>query len=268
MGLFPKNAYEGPNWRRRHGEPKNRRQLFQCVLWDQFFSLIPVNLLYLLFWLPAIGWSMFCFLQLLTMDAQTQGQTMVALLNTWVVGLIPCLLPVAPARAGMALLMRNWAREEYTGVWSTFWKGVKDNWKGALPTSVVTALLPATLWSAYQLDQGVFFWVVCGVVALFLLAMQVFYVLLVTYDLKWRYHLKNAVLLLFLKLPTFVAVGLGNMAFVILFFLLNAIQPHKVYENLLFPVVYYCTVGLAVSELIGASLANMLCDRYFGEQTS
>ena len=50
MGFFPERMYEGMNWRRRHGEPKNRRQLFQCVFTDQFFSLIPVNLLYLVFW--------------------------------------------------------------------------------------------------------------------------------------------------------------------------------------------------------------------------
>ena len=33
-------------------------------------------------------------------------------------------------------------------------------------------------------------------------------------------------------------------------------------QNLLIPLVYYCIIGLAATELINASLANLLCDEH------
>lgn len=264
MGLFPKELYEGFSWRRRHGEPKTRVQLFQCVFIDQFFSLIPVNLFYLLFWLPALAWSAFCLLQAITFMQSENGTGFIATMNTWTLGLVPCLTIVGPARAGMARLMRDWAREEYCKVLPTFWKGMKENWLQTIPFSLMTGLFPMAVWSAYQLSGGadVLFWVVCGAFALFLLTMQVFYVLLVTYDLKTRHHFRNAVLMLFMHPLRFVLVQLGSLSFVIAYVILCLLSPGQVLQNLLIPLVYYCIIGLAATELINASLANLLCDEH------
>lgn len=274
MGLFPEKMYEGVNWRRKHGEPQNRRQLFQCVFTEQFFSLIPVNLLYLVFWLPAVIWSCVCLLQIVSAMQMDDGITVLSTLNVWTVGLIPCLTVIGPARAGMALLMRNWAREDYTPVLPTFWRGMRDNWKQTLLPSLLTASLPLALWLSYRIaggvgfsgGSGILFAVVCVAAALWLLAMQVYYVLLVTYDLRMRDHLRNSVLLLFLKLPTFVLVRVGCLFFVLLFIGFTLLQPSAGYKNLLIPVIYYSTVGLATTELAYASFANKLRDDYLNRE--
>lgn len=272
MGFFPERMYEGMNWRRRHGEPKNRRQLFQCVFTDQFFSLIPVNLLYLVFWLPAIAWTVLCVLQMVVSMQAEDGASFLRTANTWTVGLIPCLTLMGPVRAGMALLMRNWAREEYTPVWATFLKGLRENWKQTIPFSLLASVIPLAVWSAYQMaaagaqGTGILLFAVCAAAVLYLLAMQVFYVLLVTYDLRPRHHFRNAVLLMFMKLPAFLLIFLGSLFFVILGIVFTLFNPSAGYKNMLIPIVYYSTVGLTATELIYASFANKLCDDYFHQE--
>jgi len=107
MGLFPKQMFEGTNWRKKHGEPKNSRQLFQCVFTDQFFSLIPVNLLYLVFYLPAIAWTAICLIQLVSAAQANEAALVLATINTYTLGLIPCITLLGPIRGGMALPYRS-----------------------------------------------------------------------------------------------------------------------------------------------------------------
>ena len=274
MGLFPEKMYEGQSWRRKHGEPKNRIQLFQCVLTDQFFSLIPVNLLYLLFWFPAMAWSVFCYTQVTVFQQAGDGVQIVATINTWMLGLIPCLTFVGPARAGMARLMRDWAKEEYSPVLATFFKGMRQNWKQTLPFAFLEGALPVAVWGAYQIAvaggftgvSAVVFWVICAVALLYLMAMQVFYTLLVTYDLKLKYHFRNAVLLLLLKLPRFLIIRALSWIFLLIFLALAVALPDAVYTNLLIPIVYYGSVGMAITELLYASYANKLCDDHLTKE--
>ena len=86
MGLFPKQMFEGTNWRKKHGEPQNASQLFQCVFTDQLFSLIPVNLLYLVFYLPAIAWTAICLIQLVSAAQATDASLVLATINTYTLG--------------------------------------------------------------------------------------------------------------------------------------------------------------------------------------
>ena len=95
---------------------------------------------------------------------------------------------------------------------------------------------------------------------LYLMAMQVFYTLLVTYDLKLKYHFRNAVLLLLMKLPRFLLIRALSWMFILIFIGLYILIPDAGYKNLLIPIVYYGTVGLAATELLYASYANKLCD--------
>lgn len=270
MGLFPLRMFEGTNWRRKHGEPKNRTQLFQCVFTDQFFSLIPVNLLYLLFCLPAVAWTLICLVQVVSSAQMEDGTAVLMTINTWTLGLIPCITLLGPVRAGMALLMRNWAREDYSKVLPTFWKGLKENWKQMLLPYFIISLLPMALWSAYQMSAGgsyVLLIVAAVAAVLLLLVMQVYPVLVVTYDLKVRQHFRNAVLLCLLRFPAYLGVFLGSSFFLILGIVFYILYPSAGYINVLIPVVYYTAIGLVTTELACASLANKVCDAYFNRET-
>ena len=266
MGLFPKQMFEGTNWRKKHGEPQNASQLFQCVFTDQLFSLIPVNLLYLVFYLPAIAWTAICLIQLVSAAQATDASLVLATINTYTLGLIPCITLIGPFRGGMALLMRNWAREDYTKVFATFFKGVKENWKQMLLPYFLMSLLPMALWSAYQMSVGgsyILLIVVAVAAVLYSLILQVYPVLVVTYELKMRHHFRNAVLLFLLRPVWFVGVFIGTVFVLgvgIAFFVMN---PNGSYINLMLPLVYYTCIGLVTTELACASLANKVCDTYF-----
>ena len=266
MGLFPKQMFEGTNWRKKHGEPKNSRQLFQCVFTDQFFSLIPVNLLYLVFYLPAIAWTAICLIQLVSAAQANEAALVLATINTYTLGLIPCITLLGPIRGGMARLMRNWAREDYTKVFATFFKGVKENWKQMLLPYFLASLLPMALWSAYQMSVGgsyILLIAVAVAAVLYSLILQVYPVLAVTYDLKMRHHFRNAVLLFLLRPVWFLGVFLGTVFVLALGVVFFAMNPNGGYINLMIPLVYYTCIGLVTGELACASLANKVCDAYF-----
>lgn len=272
MGLFSERAFEGYSWRKKHGEPKNRRQLFVCVLTEQFSSLIGVNMLYLVFCIPAVAWSGMCLLQMAAGVREENGSALISAIQLWMIGLIPCLTILGPAKAGMALVMRNWAREDYARPLPTFLRGMRENWKQTVLCSAIGSVFPLAIWSACRVaaagGSAMMLWPVCIAAVLYAMAMQVFYVLVVSYDLRAWQHLRNAVLLMFMKLPAFALVLLGNQFFVIVGIAAMWINPGSWQINLLLPLVYYCVAGFAVTSLAQASLANWLCDTYLsGKET-
>lgn len=272
MGLFSERAIEGYSWRKKHGEPKNRRQLFVCVLTEQFSSLIGVNMLYLVFCIPAIAWSGLCLLQMAAGVREENGSALISAIQLWMIGLLPCLTLLGPAKAGMALVMRNWAREDYTKPVSTFVRGMRENWKQTILCAAAEGALPLAIWSACRVaaagEGAALLWAACIAAVLYEMAMQVFYVLVVSYDLRAWQHLRNAVLLLFMKLPAFALVLVGNLFFVIVGAAAMWLNPGSWDINLLVPVAYYCVVGFAITALAQASLANWLCDTYLsGKET-
>ena len=125
------------------------------------------------------------------------------------------------------------------------------------------------LWSAYQMSAGssLALVIVLFVAAvLFLMVMQIYPVLVVTYDLKLRHHFRNALLLCLLKIPAFAGVFLGTHFILILGIVFFILYPGTGYINLLIPVVYYSVIGFATTELACASLANKMCDTYFNSE--
>lgn len=259
----------GNSWRQRHGEPKNRRQLFLCVLFDQFFSFPSINLLYALFWLPTILWTVTALLRLSAAMELGEDQEALAYLNGFFLGLIPCIALTGPVKAGMALVMRNWARESYTGAFRTFWKGFRGNWRPALCVSFVSGLFPAILWYGFliALRSGnrwmpPLLILTLAVYGFFLLTQQVLYTLLVTYDLPLLAQLKNAWILTLLRLPAAIMVFMGSLFFVLLYGAFAWLRPEMISALLIIPVLYYLFAGFALTELIQASYANWLRDLY------
>ena len=101
--------------------PQNRRQLFRDVFRVRWSSLFGVNLLYLIFWIPAIAW---CFLNVFTLFSMLNGNpdmTQVqGLYSMWLLILAPCIAITGPFNAGVTYVLRNWARDEHSFVLSDF----------------------------------------------------------------------------------------------------------------------------------------------------
>lgn len=271
MSLFHNAMDLESGWRKRHGPPKNRRELFLCVLSDQLFSMIPINLTYMLFWLPAVVWTIAYGLQAAAFLENGAVTDAIGICNGWALGMIPCLAVTGPARAGMARLMRDWSREEYVPALRTFWRGVRENWKQALAISCMGACLPAILWynivTLLQSNGTTMSVILCGCLtvaaAVAFLADQVVYPLIVTYDLPLRGQLRNALLLTVLKLPELFLIRLGTLFFVGVYVLFVLARPELRYTLLIIPVLYYFSLGGSITELAFGVHAGRIFKRYF-----
>ncbi|MBR3641493.1 MAG: DUF624 domain-containing protein [Oscillibacter sp.] len=259
------------NWRSRHGEPRNRRELFLCVLYDQFFSLIFLNFFYTLFYLPAIAWTVVCGAGIASSVSGGDAATAAGQVNTLLLGLVPCLTLTGPVRAGMAKVHRNWAREETTPPYSTFWAGARDNWRSSLVPAFISALFPLILWNAYRFSAQnahagaypVLLALASIAALLWAFSQEVLYTFLVTYDLPLRAQLRNALLLTVMRLPQAFAIRLASLFGLGIYLLFVWIRPEMVFSLLVIPVLYYLFIGWCMRDLIFAAYANDLCDRYF-----
>lgn len=260
--------------RLKYGEPKTRLQLFRLVLSERVLSLVPVNLLYVVFWIPAIVWTVANILTIrAAITSGNPGTDTIRTMNLYVLGLWPCIAITGPADAGISLLMRNWARDQECPAFRTIWKGFRENFGQAIVVSAITGLIPVSIWYCYLAASqagtmqlmSVLLIVTCVVFALWMLSRQVVFVLLVTYRLSLAGHLRNAFLLTLMKLPMFLLIRIAASAVLLLYLALCLCQPEARYALLALPLLYYFFIGGALTHLIYCSYANKLCDDYLGK---
>ena len=195
--------------------PQNRFQLFGSVLKVRWSSIFGVNLLYMLFWLPTFIWIVIHVTLLLSSEALSGDGSAAGYLMTFLIGLIPCIAITGPFTAGATFVMRNWARDEHSFVWSDFWDAVKGNWKQALPVSCISGLLPLVVYVGWQFygqlaTTSVIYMVplclVLIVALIWKLSEMVIYTMMVTYALSFKNLVRNAILLTVANLPLAIGV--------------------------------------------------------------
>lgn len=257
--------------------PDTRVKLFFDALGIRWSAMVGQNLLYLLFWLPAVIWSGVNLLTLVQMlvDAPAgadMGARVYSLAFTYLLILWPLIAITGPATAGMSYVSRNWARGQHSFMVSDFWEHARKNWKQALCVSTITGALPVLLlflWRFYgalaESMSGLFIIpevIVLIAALLWLLMLQVVYTMMVTYKLTLRQLLGNAMRMALGKLPLFLGLRLLTsilplgIAFVFLYF------PERATFPLAIGGFFYLVFGLALNRLIYASLANALCEAY------
>ena len=257
--------------------PDTRVKLFFDALGIRWSAMVGQNLLYLLFWLPAVIWSGVNLLTLVQMlvDAPAgadMGARVYSLAFTYLLILWPLIAITGPATAGMSYVSRNWARGQHSFMVSDFWEHARKNWKQALCVSTITGALPVLLlflWRFYgalaESMSGLFIIpevIVLIAALLWLLMLQVVYTMMVTYKLTLRQLLGNAMRMALGKLPLFLGLRLLTsilplgIAIVFLYF------PERSTFPLAVGGFFYLVFGLALNRLIYASLANALCEAY------
>ena len=257
--------------------PDTRVKLFFDALGIRWSAMVGQNLLYLLFWLPAVIWSGVNLLTLvqLLVDAPAgadMGARVYSLAFTYLLILWPLIAITGPATAGMSYVSRNWARGQHSFMVSDFWEHARKNWKQALCVSTITGALPVLLlflWRFYgalaESMSGLFIIpevIVLIAALLWLLMLQVVYTMMVTYKLTLRQLLGNAMRMALGKLPLFLGLRLLTsilplgIAIVFLYF------PERATFPLAIGGFFYLVFGLALNRLIYASLANAMCEAY------
>lgn len=259
----------GVSWRQRHGEPKNRRQQFLCVLHDQYFSMLGINLLCAVFYVPAVVWTAGSALRISRALAAGAQQEAVQLANSYFLLLWPCLLLGMLTRPGLAKLMRRWAQEESVPAYSTFFAGLRENLRQTLCVGIPACAVPLILWyaglTAVYSKNSVMSGVILAAGLIFgvlLLSLQVLFPLLVTYELPLKNQLRNAVILTLLRLTQSLLVLLGRSFFLLMYLAFVCIRPNLVYALLIIPLGYYGFGGVTISSLAQAIYSQYLFERY------
>lgn len=279
MGLFSK-LFAGYSSEDAAGtpfrQPSTRPALFRLVLKENLWRLVPLNLLYLLFCIPLLALCIFIIPQVEVVFASDSGffmQDLLGVLYGLALGLIPCLLVIGPANAGIAYVTRNIARDEVSLVWQDFCHGLKNNWKQSFFVSLVSAVLPLILyWYAAflsmnpgQVSVSMLPAVICIiVVVLWYLASPSVYVMMVTYELSFKALIKNALIMTIAHLPTALGIGLLRLipAAVVAVFVLFVSVP----LGTILLVAYGVLWGASFDWLLCSSFANRLCEEHINPQ--
>lgn len=280
------NYYYGKSGKgdyRKEDMPHNRWQLFWEMFRVRCFSLIKLNLVYMICWIPAMIVLLLSATSALSnlgqiVEAQdmTAGQMAAeasnmlnSLLYTGLIMMAPCVAITGPFTAGMTYVVRNWARDEHSFIWSDFKDAMKDNWKQALVVSVVSGVIPLLVyicWNFYasMATENVIMMLpqmlVVLVLILWLLALPYFYPLMVTYKLKLRELFRNALLMGVARLPMNVALRLGQalplvIGGVVVFFF-------SPMWGMLGLVLYYACIGFTLSRFVSVSYIQGVFDKF------
>ncbi len=254
--------------------PQNRLSLFGEVLKVRWSSLFGVNLLYMVAWIPAIIWTLLNLIalyNLLNGETPPPAEEVAGLMSTWLMIMAPCIAITGPFNAGVTYVLRNWARDEHSFVLSDFKDALKANWKQALVISAIDGIMPflmVTCWRFYgaMASQNIIFIVPAALTLLigiiWTLASMLAYPLLITYQLRTRDVIRNAVLMTVAKLPYAVLIKLATLVVPALAYGLMVLIPSIQMQVLMVVSLLYLTFMVAFNKLITVSYANWLCETY------
>lgn len=273
--------------------PTTRWQLFWEMLRVRFASLFKLNVLYMIAWIPAIivigrgvmlaysGLANLMEQQAMLMSGEITEEVfrqvnadfmeaVKALLMQTLVLLVPALAVTGPFTAGISYVTRNWARDEHAFVFSDFFDAVKDNWKQALLTSVITGFVPLLLYVCitfygemtsqsllYAIPQALV--VMVGIV--WLSALMYIYPQMVTYKINYKGLIRNSIIMVIGRLPMTIGVKLITLVPLMICLAVCLLTPYAQYALLIY-AAYYIVLGYALSRFIQASYANAVFDRY------
>ena len=249
-------------------KPRTREELMKLILKDHFFNLIPLNAIYLIIFLPLCFWAITgAFYMTDALHAGGTFEDFLSLSQTWVLIMVPCILPTGPFLAAMAIVMRNLARDDYRLPKSTFFAALRENWKPALILSSVTSLVPILLWAALSVYgplsnqlSSIFLLLTFVVCTIWLLTLPTLYTMIGTYQQSLFHQIKNALALTFSHLPLIIGMHLLLLLPVFVTLLGVMIGGKVLIVALFITTLFYLLCGFALSHLFYAFIANKLCE--------
>ncbi len=257
-------------------QPKTRVQLFFQVLRVRWGGLIGLNLLYLLFWLPAVAWTFLC---LTYFERSYYEVNVLHLFFTYFLLLCPLVTITGPANTGVSYVLRNWARDEHAFAWSDFWLGLRENWKQGLLMGFINGFVPLGIYVWFYIVLVISggemnFFVTAFVYALALVALiaavicalasMLMPMQIVTYRQSFVGKMKNAVIITLATVPKTLGIRLLTYAVpIVLCFVAgccNSTWPLSLLAGL------YCVILISFNKLIVASYANAMCEKYINSK--
>ena len=229
FGLFDYNK-PGPGVP-KDAPPKSPFVVFFEILQRKFWNLVKVNMMFLVFNIPALVLGMlvmlFFFPNILP-DALNNSDTLVSdmLLKFILLTLMMCvpMITVGPAQAGFTYIMRNYAREEHAFLWSDFKETALKNMKQSLIISTINFFATFfMLWSirAYIIIGADNLLMTAGAALMVMLfaifaSMNIYiYPIMITFNLSIKQIYKNSLIFAVIKFIPNIGILLLS-AFIIL----------------------------------------------------
>jgi len=271
---FFKDYFYGRSGKRDFTEadlPGNRLQLFRDVLSVRRGSMVGLNFLYLLIWLPALLWTFMNLLQLFNPPADAADGYLFQLGFSYLLVLCPLIAITGPFNMGVSYVLRNWARDEHSFVLADFADALKKNWKHGLLFGFFSGLvlLLAGVCSGFYFsmakDAPLFMLPLCITVIAFLIwnmSAMILPTMIVTYRQGFFAQLRNAVLMTMAELPRAILIRLATAALPLLLILMIVFRMPGSGLLAALVIVLYMVFMLSFNKLIHASFANMLCEKY------
>jgi len=244
--------------------PTNRRALFLEMLRIRLTGIIGMNLLYVLFCLPALIWTAINYAMInQAFVGEIDMLSWQSVLSTYLLGMIPCLVISSAAAPGLMYVLRNWARDQHSFVMSDFKDAVKSNWKQALLVGLIDGLSLEIVYVAYlfygQMASDNWFFVVPQTLVIMVALVwwmmnMVIFTMMVTYKLKFTQLLRNSAIVIMARLPWAALVFIGSLLPLIMFLTTNGIV-------MLVGILFYLLIGFGLTGFGYASFANACFDR-------
>lgn len=258
FGLFDYTK-EGPGIP-KDAPPKPRFIVFFEVLGRKFWKIVRVNLMYLLFNIPAILFMFFFsayYLQLFTLnkliiieDSELFGYLFGGVIPQMIVFVCFPMISVGPAQAGMTYILRNFSREEHAFLWSDFIEHAKKNFKQSMIVGainlIVTIFVLLDLFILVPLQMNSMLKTVVSTVTviaytIFMMMNMYIYPMMVTFNLTIRQLYKNAFLFAYMKLIPNFLILLVCLAVIILPFRLSLPVGYILFIFITMSLVSYIT---------------------------
>lgn len=247
--------------------PKNRFQLFFEMLRIHFSGMMGINLVYLLFCIPALLWTLINFSVLISgaEAADYLDQARYSILPMYLLGMVPCLGIAGIGAPGLMYVLRNWSRDQHSFMMSDFKDNVKANWKNGVLVGLLNGFLSLAAYVGFvfygqQAAQSVFFIIPQMLVLIMAVCWwmmnMIIYPMMVTYDMKFSQLVRNSLIICIARLPWALLTLLGSIlpVFIVLFVV------GSIYGYLALGLIYL-VCGFAITGLVYASFANACFDR-------
>ena len=277
MANFFNNYFYGRSGKKDFTEadlPANRMQLFRDTLQVRRGSMVGLNLLYLLIWIPAILWTFMNLVQLYQApyeDAAALGSFFHQVAFSYLLVLFPLVAITGPFNMGVSYVLRNWARDEHSFALSDFKSAMKANWKQGLIFSIISGLVPlvgyvgARFYLSMAAASPLFYLplaILLIAAALWYLSSSILPTMIVTYEQGFFALLRNAVLMTMAALPRAIGVRLATLAVPAIVLVCACIIPSVLGYVSAGAVALYAIILPVFNKFICASHANALCETY------
>ncbi len=244
--------------------PHTRVEQFFDVVKLHFSDMLVGNLVYALFSIPLLMWTLYYWFAMAQSDPEILRQSLAggdSWLWFYLIVAIPLYAIMGPAKAGLHYCMRNWVWNERATVRDHFWKEFKRSfWKALFLNLFNGMFLFAGLW--WVLSLNVETYPALRILAIFIGILMVSYFIssiyhfpqLVTYDLKITQIFKNSFIYTVVQLP--------RTLLAIVIYIALAVACAALYQVLL---VVAMSMGMSFVFLGQTVYSNFLFDKYVNE---